>query len=532
MTKQLHPYVIINPGPVNDPRNGDNPEADTLARRSLEPEVNKKTGEKQRKGIISSIRQIAEEQLLNEAKMSVDKFKGILEHFVKFVIEELDLKSSPKIILKCTEDFSQQAITFGTFNTQTEETSVSITNRHPMDVLRSIAHEICHHKQLEDGRLEEGSGETGSDIENEANAMAGILMRDYGKAYPELFGSESISANRKIDENIRKIFDGKTGPRKLFDKDSKKEHDKNSKNKQANATTGGNTAEYEDSVEEDVKVVQVTTHKGVRYKKEFQSPEEYEAWIDRARKKGGKKIEKIAEELLIEKGLLKSLLGKKSKPTQEDKFKSEWLTKEKKRELAQKWRKERQAKQAKAEADEKKTEVHKSAYKRWAQAARSTVDKHINIGGKMQDRKQFYKDNANYHADALTKRGIKTKRLDESNLPPNHHKNEALKKALGLIDQHFGPGGKYDPKVEKQKYLEHRKKDPEFNKWLADRGRKNPYVKESVVVRPPRPKNELKMYKNDPRDNHNAQLDQAKKQLIKAKVDKIKSQINDIKRKP
>jgi hypothetical protein len=40
---------------------------------------------------------------------------------------------------------------------------------------------LVHRKQDEDGRIDYESGETGSDIENEANAQAGVLLRDYGK---------------------------------------------------------------------------------------------------------------------------------------------------------------------------------------------------------------------------------------------------------------------------------------------------------------------------------------------------------------
>lgn len=585
----FHPYVVINPGPVNDPMNGDNPEADTLARRSLDPKINKITGEKERKGILASIREVAESQYLSESKMSVNKFKDVLEHFVNFVVEKIELKSSPKIVLKCTEDFSQQAITFGTFNTQTEETTVSITNRHPMDVLRSVAHELVHHKQLEDGRLEEGSGDTGSDIENEANATAGVIMREYGKEYPEMFGSSAIT---KLDEEIRKIFDGKTGPRKLFDKESKAEHDKNAKNKNYTATTGGNTSEYtDDPVDEDVKVIQIVNHKGNKYKKEFHEPGEYDNWLEKARKKPGRKFVKLAEDfalveksdksgipyellyevfvrgihdwiesditthtpdqwafnrvnsfiangearkldedLIVERGLIKKLLGDK-KSSAEKEYKKEWLDKEKKKELAKKWRKERAEKAAKTAADEKKVEVHKHAYKRWSQAARASVDKHISINGQNIDRKQFYKDNANYHAGELNKRGIKAKKLNETKLPPNHHKAEALKAALKMIDDHFGPGGKYSPKTERPKLLKHREKDAGFNKWLKDKGKKNPYVKESVVTRPVKPKNELKIYKNDPRDKKdNSQIEQVKKQLVRAKVEKIRNQIKDIKK--
>jgi len=49
------------------------------------------------------------------------------------------------------------------------------------DILRTLAHELVHRKQEEDGRLTPTSGETGSPIEDEANAMAGVLLRNFGK---------------------------------------------------------------------------------------------------------------------------------------------------------------------------------------------------------------------------------------------------------------------------------------------------------------------------------------------------------------
>lgn len=526
---ELHPYIIINPNsPANDPKNGDNPEADTLARRSLDPKFNKRTGEKEKKkvaeerlGMISSIRHIAKTQLINEAKMSVDSFKDLLTTFVDFVVEKIELESSPKIILKATEDFSQQAITFGTFNMKSEETTVSITNRHPMDVLRSVAHELVHHKQKEDGRLEEDSGETGSDIENEANAVAGIIMREFGKANPHLFESGSIT----------KLFGGKSGIRKLFDPKSIKDHRKNSKNKQALATTGGNDSEYSDSVDEEVlneapKAVKVVTHKGASYTKEFGSPEEYAEWIAKARSKPGKKIIKLAEQyslisksdasgipydvleevfsrgiydwieseidshspsqyafnrvnsflaggrasqldedLIVERGL-SGLFGRKKKTSAEQKYRDEWLTKEKKRELAKKWRAERKQKSDAKAKRERDINTHKFSYKRWSDSANATVDKTINVGNKTVNRKQFYKDQANYHADKLNKYGVKAKRLDE-------HVHQVIEDIM----------------------------------------------RPSVVTRPKPPKNELKMYKNDPRDKKpNDQL----RKNIQEKIEQIR----------
>jgi hypothetical protein len=70
---------------------------------------------------------------------------------------------------------------------------VSIANRHPLDVMRTMAHELTHRKQDEQADMPIGAGDTGSDWENQANALAGVLMRDFAELHPEYFGKEPIS---------------------------------------------------------------------------------------------------------------------------------------------------------------------------------------------------------------------------------------------------------------------------------------------------------------------------------------------------
>ena len=50
-----------------------------------------------------------------------------------------------------------------------------------MDIFRTVAHELVHHSQNENSKLPPDAGTTGSDYENQANAMAGVLMRNYAQ---------------------------------------------------------------------------------------------------------------------------------------------------------------------------------------------------------------------------------------------------------------------------------------------------------------------------------------------------------------
>jgi Zn-dependent peptidase ImmA (M78 family) len=111
--------------------------------------------------------------------------ENITNEFVKFVAKELQLKSLPASIKFVGSDYSKENLTFGTYRPDTDEIVIVKGNRHIADVLRTLAHEMVHHKQRVSG--EELNGEDGSNTENEANAIAGELMRKFRYVRPELY---------------------------------------------------------------------------------------------------------------------------------------------------------------------------------------------------------------------------------------------------------------------------------------------------------------------------------------------------------
>jgi glycyl-tRNA synthetase (class II) len=70
-----------------------------------------------------------------------------------------------------------------------------------MDVLRTVAHELTHALQHERESLPDTAGDTGSPFENEANARAGILMREYAQLHPEFFAQGLQEATAKSQFN-------------------------------------------------------------------------------------------------------------------------------------------------------------------------------------------------------------------------------------------------------------------------------------------------------------------------------------------
>ena len=58
--------------------------------------------------------------------------------------------------------------------------------------MRSVAHELVHHHQNEEGELKGKIQNVGGPIEDEANAVAGELLKKYGLQHPEIYGEEEV----------------------------------------------------------------------------------------------------------------------------------------------------------------------------------------------------------------------------------------------------------------------------------------------------------------------------------------------------
>lgn len=110
-----------------------------------------------------------------------------LTKFVNWCQQALNIQQLPKIDYIDSPTFTRDNKSFGGYNPSDNSILLSIYNRNPVDIMRTLAHELVHCKQNETRRLTSKDGETGSDIENEANAVAGMIMRVYGKKNPEVF---------------------------------------------------------------------------------------------------------------------------------------------------------------------------------------------------------------------------------------------------------------------------------------------------------------------------------------------------------
>lgn len=128
---------------------------------------------------------------LSESSGNSD-IKILLKRFVPFVKDLLKLDDLPKIVLKSKLEAEGQP-SFGQYVNEDQTVYLGILNRHPVDILRTLAHELVHYKQHLQGEMYPGAGETGSPIENEANEVAGIIMRKFNKEYPDAINAEAVT---------------------------------------------------------------------------------------------------------------------------------------------------------------------------------------------------------------------------------------------------------------------------------------------------------------------------------------------------
>ena len=107
-----------------------------------------------------------------------------LRDFLPLAIKHLELKKLPKIKL-LDEVETEHMPSFGKFSNDDRTIHLGIKNRHPNDILRTLAHEMVHYAQGQRDELDADSGATGSPEEDQANAEAGVIMREFNQQFPQ-----------------------------------------------------------------------------------------------------------------------------------------------------------------------------------------------------------------------------------------------------------------------------------------------------------------------------------------------------------
>ena len=130
-------------------------------------------------------------ELLVEGRESQATFVDMFKKFLPLAMEILEIDRLPKMNFEPEVQSGGQP-SFGMYVNGEKTLHVAITNRHPVDILRTVAHELVHFRQDIRDELDDNSGETGSPEENQAHEIAGIIMRHFNKRYPEFLRSQPI----------------------------------------------------------------------------------------------------------------------------------------------------------------------------------------------------------------------------------------------------------------------------------------------------------------------------------------------------
>ena len=119
--------------------------------------------------------------------LSESKIKNHIDDFMNYAQKELQVSNLPSVIIINNKDDAIKNTSFGGYSPEENTIYLNVVGRHIADILRTLGHEMVHHKQNEDGVLHSYAGETGDESENDANSKAGVLMRKYGEANPVIY---------------------------------------------------------------------------------------------------------------------------------------------------------------------------------------------------------------------------------------------------------------------------------------------------------------------------------------------------------
>jgi predicted nucleotidyltransferase len=146
---------------------------------------------------------------INLATNENSTIKKYLEEFAEYCYDVLDINNRPLIKVITDDSYTEQYNSFGGYSPLENQIYISVNKRNLADILRSLCHEIVHSKQNEINILSQEDGSTGSDIENQANSIAGIIMRHYGQLKPEIFKlsqvlSEGMTKVKTVQSIVKK----------------------------------------------------------------------------------------------------------------------------------------------------------------------------------------------------------------------------------------------------------------------------------------------------------------------------------------
>ena len=127
--------------------------------------------------------------VLNSTDSNLDEFIGIVEKFLPFAKEQLEINEMPSIeLISDSQNATDLLGKTAYYDPSAQKVVIYTDNRHAKDMLRSISHELVHHAQNQSGMFE-GQLMMGDDyaqtnphlrgMEEDANLRGCMCVRDF-----------------------------------------------------------------------------------------------------------------------------------------------------------------------------------------------------------------------------------------------------------------------------------------------------------------------------------------------------------------
>ena len=145
----------------------------------------------------------------------IDTLAPLIKKFLPFAKEKMGFKQPPRLFLRGDTKNAQNPLGKTAFyDPGAKSITLYITGRHPKDVMRSLSHELVHHKQNCNGQFENvgemGEGYAQSDehlrgMEREAYELGNMCFRDWEDGLKETIYYEHLQKG----ENTMSLEDWK-----------------------------------------------------------------------------------------------------------------------------------------------------------------------------------------------------------------------------------------------------------------------------------------------------------------------------------
>lgn len=108
----------------------------------------------------------------------------IIQDFIRWVYKKLYIPGEPPVIKFSQEKESADQHRTGYYDLDDNFMWIYTGNRNLIDILRTVAHELVHHKQRTDGDTTDNIPVV--DLESQADSIAGLIMKIYVRHHPEI----------------------------------------------------------------------------------------------------------------------------------------------------------------------------------------------------------------------------------------------------------------------------------------------------------------------------------------------------------